>query len=132
MGVSSPILTYWYFHLPNFILAALMYTLLGRAVLGLVVGTDSTNYIWRFFCRITDPFVMLIAALTPKATAPVVLWLLGCALLFGVPRLRARWLPRYLADVRTVEPLAPFAPRLWLRVGLLYLFLLLGAVPSTS
>ena len=35
----TPILTYWYFHLPNFILAALMYTLLGRAVLGLVVGT---------------------------------------------------------------------------------------------
>ncbi len=31
---SYPILTYWYFHLPNFILAALMYTLLGRALLG--------------------------------------------------------------------------------------------------
>ena len=28
-------LTYWYFHLPNFILAALMYTLLGRVVLAL-------------------------------------------------------------------------------------------------
>jgi hypothetical protein len=26
-----PFLTYWYFHLPNFVLAALMYTLLGRA-----------------------------------------------------------------------------------------------------
>ena len=45
---------------------------------------------------------MLIAALTPKATAPVVLWLFGVVWLF------------------------------WLRVGLLYLFLLLGAVPSTS
>ena len=102
MGVSSPILTYWYFHLPNFILAALMYTLLGRAVLGLVVGPDSTNYIWRFFCRITDPFVMLIGVVTPKATAPVVLWLFGVVWLF------------------------------WLRVGLLYLFLLLGAVPRTN
>ena len=27
----NPLLTYWYFHLPNFVLAALMYTLLGRA-----------------------------------------------------------------------------------------------------
>ena len=49
--------TYWYFHLPNFVLAALMYTLLGRAVLGLIVDAGFPNYIWRFFCRITDPFV---------------------------------------------------------------------------
>ena len=102
MGASHPILTYWYFHLPNFILAALMYTLLGRALLGLMVAPDSTNYIWRFFCRITDPFVALISFVTPKATAPVVVWLFGVVWLF------------------------------WLRVGLLYLFLLLGAVPRTS
>ena len=55
MGTSHPLLTYWYFHLPNFVLAALMYTLLGRALLGLIVEPDSSNYIWRFFCRITDP-----------------------------------------------------------------------------
>ena len=34
-----------------------MYTLLGRALLGLIVEPDSPNYIWRFFCRITDPVV---------------------------------------------------------------------------
>ena len=27
---GTSLLTYWYYHLPNFILAALMYTLLGR------------------------------------------------------------------------------------------------------
>jgi hypothetical protein len=102
MNTAYPILTYWYFHLPNFVLAALMYTLLGRALLGLMVAPDSSNYIWRFFCRITDPFVALIAAVTPKATAPVVIWLFGVVWLF------------------------------WLRVGLLYLFLLLGAVPRTT
>ncbi len=100
MGTSNPLLTYWYFHLPNFVLAALMYTLLGRALLGLIVEPDSSNYIWRFFCRITDPFVALIAPVTPKAAAPVVVWLFGVVWLF------------------------------WLRVGLLYLFLLLGAVPK--
>ena len=31
-------LTYWYYHLPNFVLAALMYTLLGRVLLGLIVA----------------------------------------------------------------------------------------------
>jgi len=98
----NPLLTYWYFHLPNFILAALMYTLLGRALLALIVGPDSSNYIWRFFCRITDPFVALIAWVTPKATTPVVLWLFGFVWLF------------------------------WLRVLLLYLFLVLGTLPRIS
>jgi uncharacterized protein YggT (Ycf19 family) len=100
--VSTNSLSYWYFNLPNFILAALMYTLLGRALLGLVVGPDSTNYIWRFFCRITDPIVAIFAVVTPKAVAPVVLWLLGVVWLF------------------------------WLRVGLLYVFLFLGAIPKSG
>ena len=75
-------LTYWYFHLPNFVLAALMYTLLGRVLLGLMVQPDSPNYIWRFFCRVTDPFIAIIAVVTPKAVAPVVLWLFGVVWLF--------------------------------------------------
>ena len=69
-----------------------MYTLLGRALLGLIVGPDSSNYIWRFFCRVTDPVVAAVAVVTPKAAAPVVVWLFGVVWLF------------------------------WLRVGLLLLF----------
>jgi hypothetical protein len=99
---GNQLFTYWYFHLPNFILAALMYTLLGRALLGLIVQPDSSNYIWRFFCRITDPVVALFAVLTPKATAPVVLWLFGFVWLF------------------------------WLRVLLLLLFLTFGIAPRVS
>jgi len=102
--VNAPqtVLSLWYFHLPNFVLAALMYTLLGRALLGLMVEDNSSNYIWRFFCRITDPFVAVIALVTPKATAPVVLWLFGVVWLF------------------------------WLRVLLLYAFLLAGIVPRAG
>jgi hypothetical protein len=76
------LLTYWYFHLPNLILAAVMYTMLGRAILGLVVAPDSKNYIWRFFCRVTDPVVAVIATVTPKAVAPVILWLFGFVWIF--------------------------------------------------
>ena len=94
---GSQLLTYWYFHLPNFVLAALMYTLLG-----LIVQPDSSNYIWRFFCRITDPIIALFAVVTPKATAPVVLWLFGFVWLF------------------------------WLRVLLLLLFLTFGIAPRVS
>lgn len=97
--MGGSLLTHWYFHLPNFVLAALMYTMLGRALLGLVVPPDSTNYIWRFFVRLTDPVANAFAAVTPRAAAPVVLWLFAFVWLF------------------------------WLRVGLLYLFLVLGAVP---
>ena len=102
METSYPILTYWYYHLPNFVLAALMYTLLGRAVLGLIVDADSPNYIWRFFCRITDPVVALVAAVTPKAAAPVVVWMFGVVWLF------------------------------WLRAGLLILFTMYGIAPRAS
>jgi len=99
---TFPFWTYWYFHVPNFALAALMYTLLGRVLLLLIVDPDSTNYIWRFFCRITDPVVAVVAAITPKAAPPVVLWLFGFVWLF------------------------------WLRVLLLNLFLVLAAVPRAS
>jgi hypothetical protein len=96
------ILPYWYYHLPNFVLAALMYTLLGRAVLGMFVDPDSPNYIWRFFCLITDPVVAAVAAVTPKAAAPVIVWLFGVVWLF------------------------------WLRVLLLNVFLASGAVPRVG
>ncbi|MDF3015664.1 MAG: hypothetical protein K0R44_889 [Thermomicrobiales bacterium] len=102
VGASYPLLTFWYFHLPNYVLAVLMYTLLGRVLLGLIVESESENYIWRFFCRITDPVVALVSLVTPKAAIPVVVWLFGVVWLF------------------------------WLRIGLLYLFLILGAVPRTN
>jgi hypothetical protein len=102
VDASNPILSLWYFHLPNFILAALMYTLLGRALLGLIVQPDSSNYIWRFFCRLTDPVVAVVMFVTPKTTAAVVVWLFGVVWLF------------------------------WLRVLLLYVFLFMGVLPRAG
>ncbi len=102
MDQTFALLPYWYYHLPNFVLAVLMYTLLGRVLLSLFVDADLPNYIWRFFCRLTDPFVAAIAVVTPKATAPVVLWLFGVVWLF------------------------------WLRVILLNLFLYFGAIQSSN
>ena len=102
MQSTYPVLSLWYYHLPNFVLAALMYTLLGRALLALIVQPDSSNYIWRFFCRITDPVAAAVSLVSPKAAAPVVVWLFGVVWLF------------------------------WLRVLLLHVFLQLGAVPRIS
>jgi YggT family protein len=99
MDSANPIFAYWWFHLPNFVLAALMYTVLGRVLLGLIFDPGSTNFIWRFFCRVTDPLIAILRPATPKATAPVVLWLFSFVWLF------------------------------WLRVLLLNAFLWLGALP---
>lgn len=74
--------SYWYFHIPNFILAAIMYTLLGRLVLGLFVPADWDNYIWRFFRRVTDPVIRVVRAITPSVLSDgvvmvfTVLWLM--------------------------------------------------------
>jgi hypothetical protein len=97
---TNTFLAYWYFTIPNFVLAAIMYTILGRVLLSLFFDPDSKNYIMRFFLRLTDPVINLFGAVTPKATAPVVLWLLTFVWLF------------------------------WIRIGLLYLFLVLGLLPA--
>ena len=64
---------YWYFHIPNFILAALLYTLLGRLILGLFAPRpDWDNYIWRFFRRVTDPVLAVVGFVTPAIIPQVV------------------------------------------------------------
>ena len=102
MGSAGSLFSFWLFQVPNFILAALMYTLLGRVLLGLLVEANSSNYIWRFFCRLTDPVVAVVAFVTPKAAAPVVLWLFCFVWLF------------------------------WLRIAYLDLFALLNAAARKS
>ncbi len=75
-------MTFWFYQLPDYVLAILMYTLLGRVLLGIMVPPESQNYIWRFFVRVTDPVVAVVAHVTPKAAAPVVIWLFGVVWLF--------------------------------------------------
>jgi YggT family protein len=74
---GNPIFTYWYFHLPNFVLAALMYTMLGRFILSFAFPADSQNYIWRAFVTLTDPVLRVLRLITPAAVPYMV------ALIFG-------------------------------------------------
>lgn len=67
MDAANPIFANWYFHLPNYLLAALMYSVLGRLILTFFFGPESRNYIFRAFVRLTDPFVRLTALVTPLA-----------------------------------------------------------------
>jgi uncharacterized protein YggT (Ycf19 family) len=102
VDIATSLASYWYYHIPNFILAALMYTMLARVLLSFMVDSDSPNYIWRFFCRVTDPVIAVFSIVTPKVTAPVVRWLFGFVWLF------------------------------WLRVGFHYTLLLLSLAPRAG
>lgn len=76
--------SYWYFHIPNFVLAAVMYTLIGRLVLGFFVPENWDNYIWRFFRLITDPFVRLVRFVTPQVLAQNVVVVFGVLWLMAI------------------------------------------------
>ena len=86
--------SYWYFHIPNFVLAAIMYTLIGRLLLGLFVAEDWDNYIWRAFKRVTGPTVRAVRAITPAALPQqvvlvfAVLWLMAIRVAFLIILLR--------------------------------------------
>jgi uncharacterized protein YggT (Ycf19 family) len=82
--------TYWYFHIPNFVLAAVQYTLIGRLVLGFFVPDNWDNYIWRFFRLVTDPVMRIVRPITPKLLADkivlifCVLWVMMLRLIYLV------------------------------------------------
>lgn len=61
------------FQLVNFVLAAILYTLAGRLLLGLFVGPESPNFIMRFFVLATDPLVRIVAVVTPASVPSGVL-----------------------------------------------------------
>ncbi len=56
---------HWLFHGPNMLLAALLYTLLGRYILSLVFRPNSELVIWRVFRQVTDPILVAARAATP-------------------------------------------------------------------
>jgi uncharacterized protein YggT (Ycf19 family) len=66
MSASDSFFTHWYFHLPNLVLAAAMYTLIGRLLLSIFFGPGSAAVIWRVFVQITDPIVRAVGAVSPR------------------------------------------------------------------
>jgi hypothetical protein len=86
----NPLLQYWYFHLPNFLLAAVMYTALGRLLLSFFVPPNWNNYIWRFFVRVTEPFLQMAKFITPAGVPSLVvliftiLWLVVARVAFFI------------------------------------------------
>ena len=75
----------WYFHLPNYVLAAVMYSLVGRFALSFFFPAGSTNPIFCAFVWITEPAVRVVRFLTP-ALVPHMAVLVFAALWMVVAR----------------------------------------------
>lgn len=73
---------FWVFHLPNLVLAALIYTLLGRYILSLFFPPDSDKVIWRVFGQITDPILNVVRLATPALVPAPLLNLFAIVWLF--------------------------------------------------
>ena len=92
--------SYWYFHVPNYLLAILIYTMLGRFLLSLILPPNSPNYIYRWFRRWTDWALAPVAVITPRAVSPLLLppiaafWLVIARLVFFVVMFQAGLVPR--------------------------------------
>jgi uncharacterized protein YggT (Ycf19 family) len=99
----------------DYLFAALIYTMLGRFVLGLFVPPEWNNYIWRFFRRVTDPVLAVTERLTPgfmiDAFLPLVAvwWLFVARILFNVVAD-----PVYRANILIVLHLMGIVPQSWL------------------
>lgn len=74
--------SYWYFHLPNYVLAALLYTMFGRFLMSLFLAPASPNYIYRWFRRLTDWFLVPVRFVTPLVVHEKYLPLCGAFWLF--------------------------------------------------
>jgi uncharacterized protein YggT (Ycf19 family) len=85
----TPSASDWLYHGPNLLLAAMLYTLIGRYLLSLLFKPDSDKVIWRVFAQITDPVLGAVRAITP---ALVPNGLVMIATIFWLVILRMLWL----------------------------------------
>jgi uncharacterized protein YggT (Ycf19 family) len=99
----------------DYLFAALIYTMVGRFVLGLFAPADWDNYIWRFFRRVTDPVLAVTNRLTPSFMVEPLLplvavwWLFVARILFNVAAD-----PIYRANILIVLHLLGVVPESWL------------------
>jgi pheromone shutdown protein TraB len=66
MSPRGSFLTHWYYHVPDLILAVLIYLLIARLVLGLILRGDGDRLAVRALNRITDPVLAGVGAITPR------------------------------------------------------------------
>jgi hypothetical protein len=74
--------SHWYYNVPNYLAAAIMYTLLARFFLQFFVPPSWPNYIWQWFLNITNWAVAATRFVTPSVMSFIWLPLFGALWLF--------------------------------------------------
>lgn len=72
MDAATSFVTHWYYHIPNYVLALLLYAVVGRFILSLIVPENFDNFIYRGFIAVSDPVVRIVRFVTPDAVPPPV------------------------------------------------------------
>ena len=102
----------------DYAMAALIYTMLGRFLLGLVVPPSWDNYIWRFFRRVTDPILAATARVTPGFMIEPLLPLVAVWWLIVLRvAMNAALDPVYRANILIVLHLMGLVPASWIAGG---------------
>lgn len=83
MSVGESFFTYWYFHIPNLLMAALIYTLIGRYLLDLLFRKRPDAVIRRVFQSVTDPVLRAIRYVTPAVVPSGLLMVFAIAWLMA-------------------------------------------------
>lgn len=65
MSAQDSFLTHWYYHVPNLLMAAMIYTLIGRYLLELFFAKQPDAVLLRVFRSVSDPIVKLVRLVTP-------------------------------------------------------------------
>lgn len=55
----------------DYVLGAIMWTLIGRSAMNLFLPENSDFFFMRMFVRLTDPFLRLFAPITPRFLIPI-------------------------------------------------------------
>ncbi len=66
MTPTQSFFEHWYFHVPNLLMAAMIYTLIGRYVLELFLAKKPDAVILKVFRSVTDPIVRFVRLVTPR------------------------------------------------------------------
>jgi len=66
MAPSTSFLAHWYFHVPNLVMAALVWLLVGRLLLAPILSRYGESIAGRVLRGLTDPVLRVVGAVTPR------------------------------------------------------------------
>jgi YggT family protein len=83
MTRSAGFLAHWYYHVPDLVLAALIWLLIARLLVWPLAGAAGTNVAFRVLRSLTDPVLAGVGAVTPRLVPPALVILCAAAWLLA-------------------------------------------------